>query len=271
MNARLIHRVPAFWRLTNTWMRMIAVIGTMQLTPNAAPASDGVVLLHGLCRSPASMAKIESALVASGYIVANVGYDSRAHSIRDLSDQTVGDAMASARLRECATIHFVTHSMGGILVRDYFSRHPAERLGRVVMLAPPNRGSEVVDRIGGWFLFRKINGPAGSELGTDRQSTPNRLGPVGFECGVIAGDRSINWINSTMIPGRDDGKVSVDRTRVDGMSDHMVVHTTHPFIMKNSTAIASTLRFIQTGQFRPGSGGPGKPVQPTDIPPSRLE
>ncbi len=197
---------------------------------------------------------MESALVSAGYIVENVGYDSRARSIHDLSDQAIGDAMESPRLRECARIHVVTHSLGGILVRDYFSRHATGRLGRVVMLAPPNQGSEVVDRIGDWFLFRKINGPAGCELGTDKESTPNQLGAVGFECGVIAGDRSINWINSAMIPGRDDGKVSVDRSRVAGMSDHMIVHTTHPYIMKNPTAIESTLRFLSTGQFSPKTG-----------------
>jgi hypothetical protein len=117
------------------------------------------------------------------------------------------------------------------------------------MLAPPNRGSEVVDKIGDWKAFRKLNGPAGSEMGTGSGSTPNALGPVSFELGVIAGDRSINWINSSMIPGPDDGKVSIENTKVEGMKAHLVVHATHPYLMKNRKAIQATLVFLKSGTF----------------------
>jgi hypothetical protein len=136
-------------------------------------------------------------------------------------------------------------------VRAYLSGHNCERLGRVVMLGPPNRGSEVVDRLRGWSLFKKVNGPAGQELGTDPASVPNRLGPVTFELGVIAGDRSINWINSGMIEGPDDGKVSVERTKVDGMKEHIIIHTTHPMMMKNRHVIRAVLTFLQFGTFGP--------------------
>lgn len=232
-------------------MNFFRFVAAFVLLPSFLQASDGVVLLHGLCRSPSSLAKLESALVAAGYVVENVGYASRLHSIQELSDQAIGTALQSPKLRDCPQIHFVTHSMGGLLVRSYFKRHPQDRLGRVVMLAPPNQGSEVVDRLGDWYVFQKINGPAGSELGTDPQSTPHQLGPVDFECGVIAGDRSINWINSSLIPGRDDGKVSVRRSRVEGMQDHKVVPATHPYIMKNAEVIASTLHFLREGTFGP--------------------
>ena len=118
------------------------------------------------------------------------------------------------------------------------------------MLAPPNGGSEVVDRIGHWRLFGWLNGPAGRELGTGPGSLPNRLGPVRFPLGVIAGDRSINWINSLfLLPGRDDGKVTVARTRVDGMADHLVIHATHPMIMRHPEVIRQTLHFIREGRF----------------------
>src|SRR6185436_4989125 len=98
-------------------------------------------------------------------------------------------------------------------------------------------------------LFKFANGPAGQELGTDAQSVPNTLGPVAFELGVIAGDRSINWINSLMIPGSDDGKVSVENTKVAGMSDHLVLHATHPMMMRNSAVIGACLGFLKTGSF----------------------
>ncbi len=148
-----------------------------------------------------------------------------------------------------AKINFVTHSLGGILVRSYLARHSIPELGRVVMLAPPNQGSEVVDKLGRLFLFKWINGPAGNELGTDATSMPNKLGPANFPVGIIAGDRSINWINSLLIPGSDDGKVSIERTKLAGMSDHLVIHTTHPFIMQNREVIRQTIQFLRTGGF----------------------
>jgi triacylglycerol lipase len=211
-------------------------------------ANEAVILLHGLCRTNASMTKMASALSNAGFVVENVNYPSRTESIANLSDRALAPALKA--LQSCPKIHFVTHSMGGILVRSYFSRHKNNNLGRVVMLGPPNQGTELVDRLGHLWLFKRINGPAGSELGTSPEGTPNQLGPVGFELGIIAGDRSINWINSLMIPGKDDGKVSIDRTKVLGMKEHLVIHATHPYLMKNATAIRATLQFLRGGGFR---------------------
>lgn len=223
---------------------VIACVLTM-----SAQAQDGVILLHGLCRTNASMAKMERSLTAAGYVVVNIDYPSRTAKIDELSDATIGAALKNPALQNCPRIHFVTHSLGGILVRSYFKRHSEPRLGRVVMLGPPNQGSEVVDKLGSWKLFKGLNGPAGSELGTTPKSTPQQLGPVNFDLGIIAGDRSINWINSTLIPGSDDGKVSVERTKIDGMKAHLVIHATHPFLMRNKTAITQTICFLQTGSF----------------------
>jgi triacylglycerol lipase len=230
-------------------MRRLCQIFLAMISVANASATEGVVLLHGLARSPASMAKLEHALTAAGYAVVNQDYPSRTARISELSQRAITDALADPRLRDCAKIHFVTHSLGGILVRDYVSRQPIPKLGRVVMLGPPNRGSEVVDRLKSWKLFQLINGPAGSELGTDERSVPNALGPLRFELGVIAGDRSINWINSLIIPGPDDGKVSIENTKVAGMKDHLVLHVTHPFMMRNAAVIRACLSFLQRGNF----------------------
>jgi pimeloyl-ACP methyl ester carboxylesterase len=213
-------------------------------------AGQGVVLLHGLARSETSMEKLESALLEEGFRVLNVAYPSRTATIAELSATVIGGALTNPVLAACDTIHFVTHSLGGILVRYYFAHRDEPRLGRVVMLGPPNQGSEVVDTIGEWWIVEQINGPAGRELGTTTNATPNRLGPVTFELGIIAGDLSINAINSLMIPGPDDGKVSVERTKVSGMKEHVVIHATHPYLMKNDEAISLTLRFLKTGSFR---------------------
>lgn len=230
-------------------LRPLALLMGWLLLPCMTVAGEGVILLHGLCRTKASMVKLERALTAQGYAVENVSYDSRRHTIEALSNQAIGAALTSDRLRDCSKIHFVTHSLGGLMVRSFLKRHDVPRMGRVVMLAPPNQGSEVTDKIGGWLLYRKINGPAGSELGTDEASAPHRLGPINFDCGVIAGDWSNNWINSLMIPGPDDGKVSIERSKVQGMKAHKVVHTTHTFIMQNREVIENTVRFLREGTF----------------------
>jgi triacylglycerol lipase len=218
-------------------------------TATMAHAEEGVILLHGLCRTDRSMGKLASALAKEGYVVLNVDYPSRTASIEDLAATVLAGALQDQKLMGVDKIHFIAHSMGAILVRQYCSVSPIDRLGKVVMLGPPNQGSEVVDRFGDTALFEKINGPGGRQLGTRPHSIPNRLGPVNFELGIIAGDRSINWINSAFIAGPDDGKVSVERTKVAGMKEHLVIHASHPFLMRDDQAIRSALRFLRTGTF----------------------
>lgn len=219
------------------------------LLTSAAENREYVILLHGLCRSGKSMIPMEQALTQAGYNVVNMNYPSRTATIEKLSDKAVAKAVEDCQRHGATRIDFVTHSLGGILVRSYLARHTIANLGRVVMLGPPNQGSEVVDKLGSFWPFKKINGPAGNELGTGKNSTPNQLGPANFCVGVIAGDRSINWINSLLIPGRDDGKVSVERTQLAGMADHIVIHATHPFLMRNRTAIGQTIYFLRAGRF----------------------
>jgi triacylglycerol lipase len=229
--------------------RILILMAIIAISAPAFGAQEQVILLHGLCRTSRSMVKMEGALTEAGYKVRNVDYPSRTASIQKLADDAIGKAVADCQQDGAAKINFVTHSLGGILVRSYLARHSVPALGRVVMLAPPNQGSEIVDKLGWLFLFKWINGPAGNELSTDKNSTPNRLGLANFPTGIIAGDRSINWINSLLIGGSDDGKVSVERTKLAGMSDHLVIHTTHPFIMKNREVIRQTIQFLRTGGF----------------------
>lgn len=214
---------------------------------------EHVILLHGLCRSNRSMQPMADALQAAGYIVHNIDYPSRTAPIEELATRAIAPAVAAGERAGASRIHFVTHSLGGILVRQYLATHALPALGRVVMLGPPNQGSEIVDRLGAWWLFAAINGPAGRQLGTGATSAPNRLGPVTYPVGVIAGRHSINWINSRLIPGPDDGKVSVARTRVTGMTSHLVLPCSHPFLPRDREAIRQTVRFLGRGQFQ---GGP---------------
>jgi len=202
------------------------------------------------------MAKMEKSLEAEGYNVINVDYPSRSATIDELANKVfqvleeqarkpaphVGQTFQSAR-----KVHFVTHSMGGILLGRYLEDHDFPNLGNVVMLAPPSHGSEVPDKLGGLKLYQWINGPAGNQLGT--QGHPLRLKAPEFKLGIIAGDRTINPILSMLIPGPDDGKVSLARVKPEKYSDYLQLHVTHACMMRNREVIDQTIAFLENGTF----------------------
>lgn len=225
-----------------------------QVSPAAeTPAVRGecVVLLHGLARTARSMRPMEKALKKTGYLTVNRGYPSTKYPIEQLAAEHVPPALAACSKQGGRTTHFVTHSMGGIVLRQYLNGHAIPELGRVVMLSPPSQGSETVDKLGGLAPFQWLNGPAGGQLGTGEDGVPRSLGPATFEVGIITGTRSINPILSQLIPGPDDGKVGVDRARLDGMADFLTVPYSHTVIMSRRDVIRATLHFLQHGRFPP--------------------
>jgi pimeloyl-ACP methyl ester carboxylesterase len=211
----------------------------------------GVMLVHGLGRSARAMRPMERALRRAGYRVHSLDYPSTRYPVDTLRERFLKPAVERfSRSLEGGTMHFVTHSLGGILVRSYLERYPLNSLGRVVMLAPPSRGSEIPDKV---RFLKYLMGPAFLELGTGPDSVPNRLAAPEYPCGVIAGKRSIDPWFSLLIPGADDGKVSVERTKFRGMRDFRVVAATHPFIMRHRGVIRHTLHFLEHGRFEPPS------------------
>lgn len=238
-------------------MRSLVIPFFLFATPAAA---DCVVLLHGLARSEASMWMIEEVLEFHGYTVVNEGYPSTEAPIEELVNH-VGRAVD-----KCGPVqtHFVTHSMGGILVRAWLRDNRPVLMGRVVMLAPPNHGTEIIDNLSGMEILPDLmpnlmadildflHGPAASELGTDAASVPSRLPPVDYELGVIAGNRAISPLGPILIEGENDGTVSVESTRVEGMADHIVLPVTHMLLMMNPIVIAEVLEFLRNGVFDHG-------------------
>jgi len=212
-----------------------------------ASQSDSVILSHGLARSDKSMNKLQQALLQKGYRVHNVSYASTRNNIEQLAEEAIGPALKLCPKE--SKLHFVTHSLGGILVRQFLLRHQIDNLGRVVMLGPPNHGSEVVDKLRDFPGFRFIHGEAGLELGTGESSVPNQLGAANCVLGVIAGTRSVHLILSLRISGPDDGKVSVENTRLKGMHDHLQMKVTHPFMMRNAKVIEQVIHYLETGRF----------------------
>jgi pimeloyl-ACP methyl ester carboxylesterase len=209
---------------------------------------ETVVLLHGLGRTSWSMLVLEWRLESAGYRVVNIGYPSTDQDIETLSRSLAGE-LGTCCIGGDGRIHFVTHSMGRILVRYFLSYNDLPQLGKVVMLSPPNHGSEIVDVLRDYSLFELGMGPAALQLGTGDESMPNRLGPVDFELGVIAGDRSSDPLGGWLIEGAHDGKVSVESARVEGMTDFLIVPESHTFIMNDGEVIEQTLRFLRTGSF----------------------
>lgn len=224
-----------------------------------ALAGDCVVLLHGLIRSSASMERMQEAIAEAGYETVNVEYPSRDHTVEELAPLAVETGLAGCRAREdVERIHFVTHSLGGILVRQYLADNTIPELGRVVMMAPPNQGSLAADRMAQVPGFDWVNGPAGRQLGKGEDSVPLKLGPATFELGVIAGNRSIDPITSALLPNPDDGRVSVEDTKLEGMRDFVVVDHSHAFMMRMRKTIDLTLSFLRSGSFAGAdTGTPG--------------
>lgn len=216
------------------------------------PPPDGaetVIVVHGLGRTPASMSVLEYRLESAGYRVVSFGYPSRSEPIEALVE-LLAEEVERCCAAEAESVHFVTHSMGGILVRSYLADRPHPHRGRVVMLAPPSHGSELIDAFEDSPLLRLIVGPAGAELGTDSTDLAPRLPPVRFTLGVITGDLSINPFASRIIPGPDDGKVGVESARVEGEADFLVLPATHTFIMNRTDAADATIHFLETGRFQ---------------------
>ncbi|MFT6093508.1 MAG: hypothetical protein ACJA2Q_001408 [Pseudohongiellaceae bacterium] len=224
------------------------ILFTSLLSPLAAAESqECVILLHGLARVSNSMGELETKLGRAGYNAVSINYPSRKYGIDVLAPDAVDRGIV-----ECGSadvIHFVTHSLGGILVRYYLEQNNIENLGRVVMLGPPNQGSEIVNRMLAVPGFKLFGGPTGIALGSGEGHIPDSLGPVEFDLGIIAGSTNINPLSLLFIDGENDSIVSVESTKVRGMNAHLVLPVTHTFMMRNNKVIDNVIHYLKTGSF----------------------
>jgi len=212
-------------------------------------SSDGVVLLHGIARTSRSLNKIERALQGARFATLNLDYASRRKPLDALAADIAPD-IASFAAQTDGPVHFVGHSMGGLLIRVYLAKYRPERLGRVVMLGTPNGGSEVADVLQRFAIYRAFYGPAGLQLSTQQDPALRTLPPVDYELGIVAGIRTIDPISSFLIlPRPNDGKVSVQRTRLEGMIGHTIVKTSHAGLLRHPAAIRQAIAFLREGRF----------------------
>jgi pimeloyl-ACP methyl ester carboxylesterase len=217
---------------------------------SANRAQHGVVLLHGISRTARSFGKMETALVGAGLVTLNLDYASRRKPLAALAED-IRPAIERFADDIDGSIHFVGHSMGGLLARVYLAKYRPQHLGRVVMLGTPNGGSEIADGLKNFPPYRAYFGPAGQQLGTRRDAATDALLPaIDYPVGIIAGNRSIYPLSTIFLPRPHDGRVSVANTKLDGMADHIVVPVAHPFLPGNAIAIAQTMAFLRDSRFR---------------------
>jgi pimeloyl-ACP methyl ester carboxylesterase len=228
---------------------MLLAFSPFASAETVAPRQECVVLLHGLWRTELSMKAVEWALSDAGYTVANVTYPSLLYPIEELAEMAVEEGVDECRGQGLTRIHFVTHSLGGILVRQYLKTRAIEGLERVVMMGPPNQGSQLADFVHSLDLLQPFAPEAIAQLTTGEESVPLQLGPVEFELGVIAG----NINRRPPLPGipdeASDGTVAVEETVVPGMVDFVELPASHTFMMWNPDVIAQVRFFLENGRF----------------------
>lgn len=229
----------------------LAVLGVLGLASvsNAENLSHGeqVILLHGIARSSVHMKDLQAFLEEKGYKVYNLDYPSTRYTLEKLTAIVASDI--ADKISADKPVHFIGYSMGGIVTRAVLNKFRPDNLGRVVQLASPNNGSEVADFLKDNWFYDKVYGPAGKQLVTEGAGIDNLLGKVDYELGVVAGNFSIDPVSSSLIPGDDDGKVSVESTKVEGMKDHVLVYASHTFFPQNEDVQKQALEFIRYGRF----------------------
>lgn len=211
-------------------------------------AKDYAVILHGIGRSSSHMQPLADALTQQGYDVLNLDYPSTEHEILPLAKIVYEQHLQ--HLDPNRTVHLIGYSMGGLVVRTILHHHKPDNLGRVLLLAAPNHGSEVADWLKDNWLYQWYYGPAGQQLLTDNTVREGLFGDIGVELGVIAGNSSVDPVSSYIIPEEDDGKVSIRSTVVNGMSDHITVHSSHMFFPSNQDVHQQSMYFLQNGEFK---------------------
>lgn len=213
-----------------------------------APA-DRVLLLHGILRSAASLSRLDRARSAAGYQTLNLAYPARRLPLQALADAVhhgAGDFLGE----HAGRTHIVTHSLGDLVARALIARHRPPGLARVVMLGPPNAGSELADMLAGFAAYRWAFGPVGRQFVTRQDDALVRLpGKIDYALGVVAGTRSLDPLCWMLIPGPSDGRVSVARTRLAGVTDHATLPVTHAMMMRSPIVIRQTLHFLKHGRF----------------------
>ena len=205
-----------------------------------------VVVLHGLGRNPGSMWLLGSRIENAGFDVTRIGYD----SLNEPPEQILAEV--SRKIDACCAasewpVHFVGHSLGGLIIRAYLAQHKVRSLGRVVLIAAPNAGTPLVDTYrDAWWMG--LAGPTAKRLGSGADSFPRSLPAPDYPVGVIAGVSEIPVLKD-VIPGDDDGLVPLASASLAGMTDFVIVKSSHSLLRYSWEVARQTIAFLRCGGF----------------------
>lgn len=221
--------------------------------PFLNPNQETVILLHGIGLSKWSMILIKLKLKRAGYNPINITYPSTKLSLDHTANWLNEKYLTPTFWETASKVHFVTHSMGGLVARRYLNKYRnvlnPEKIGRVVMLGPPNQGSEIADFMLHFPPYTWIFGPAGQELTTKEQS--QNKDTAFFETGIVAG--TAGWLyplSTLMIKGAHDGRVAVESTKLPNMKDHIVFNASHTMMIHQKKIHEQILSFLKDGTFK---------------------
>ena len=212
----------------------------------AQTGKDIVVVLHGLGRGKSAMRRLANSLEAAGYRAIRIGYDSLRDSPEEIL-KDIGQKIDSCCLGKSPNLHFVGHSLGGLLIRAYLAKYKPANRGHVVLIGTPNNGTKIVDKLRDNWWFQML-GPMAQKLGTDANGFSKTLGPPDYPVGVIAG-RKAGKDNEALVPGEDDGLVSIESTKIKGMSDFVIVEAGHSALRYDKNVVRHVVSFLKTGRF----------------------
>jgi triacylglycerol lipase len=236
-------------------MKALLILLTAALSLPFMPAAetpappDCVVLLHGIGTRSYVMNRLESALSADGYRVVNLSYPSRAMPFEQIAGEYLPAQLKEHGVAEAPHLHFVTHSMGSLVVRKLIQDQRPANLGRVVMIGPPNHGSTAADEAKENALLREFLGGNLVRLGTGDDAIVRTLGPADFDVGVIAGAVPVNPVFGKVLAGKNDGAVTVESARLEGMRDFIVVPYSHTLMLWRSEVVDQVRTFLREGKF----------------------
>jgi pimeloyl-ACP methyl ester carboxylesterase len=227
-----------------------AALDAARETEGLVPRSThAVVLLHGLWRSKSMYEDFADDLEDAGYEVVTIAYPSTRRAIAAHADQI---ETVLENLEGITEVSFVTHSLGGIVMREVLSRDAdwkdVRRPVRMVMMGPPNQGSVFAREL----PKAGIDMVVGASLDELRTISLKDFPAPTIPFAIIAGGRGEEGYNP-LIPGNDDGVVAVTETRLDGASDFLVVEGLHSFLPSNEVAARAALSFLDHGSFTPKS------------------
>lgn len=214
---------------------------------------ETVIVLHGIRRTNRHSYLLAKRLSEAGFEVYNITYPFADHSIEDIVD-FLHKKFDELGIDKKKKINFVGHSMGGLVIRGYINKYKPKNLHRVAMIATPNHGSELADKFKNWHLYRWIFGDKSSmQLTTDLGSLENFYGNVDYDLGIIAGKSWHKPFFSSILPGDDDGLVSVESTKLSGMKEHVVLNFSHALGLHYREVSDYVIRYLKTGSFEPNN------------------